>query len=316
MIYSASPVRPDLGPVALSYDASSLGFVADQVFPRYDVDSRVGELEKIGVEVMTQLEHNIERQSGARFKRVGYGKGKDTYSCTEYGLEGVVDHVDEMTAPREERETKRTALRLMRMVDLEREYRVVQATVSSTTYAHGNGYGTNVSAVWSGAGTPLADIRFAKDQIRNACGLYPNRIMLSDKQIFEISNNTEVAARLNTSRDNEGEIDLARLAVILGVERIVKPFAPYNSAPNGATPVVADLWPSTKVLLWHAREDDNFEDVQFGRTLAFDQNMGGGLGTTVEFQDYIRYMTYAHFQTVQEKIHTTGAGYVLHNVLS
>ncbi len=314
MIYSASPVRPDLGPVALSYDASTQGFVADQVLPRYDVDSRVGELEKIGVEVMTQLEHNIERESGAKFKRVGYGKTKDVYACVEYGLEGVVDHIDEMTAEREARETQRTALRLMRMVDLEREYRVVQASILHTDYAHGSGFGTNVSATWATTGTPLSDVRFARNQIRNACGLYPNRILLTDQQIFELSMNTEVTARLNTSRDNEGEIDLGRLAQIIGVEKIIKPFAPYNTAPNGAAASISSLWSDSKVLLWHAREDDNFEDIQFGRTLSFDENMGGGLGTTVEFEDYPRYRSYAHYQTVQEKRHTRGAAYVLHNV--
>lgn len=316
MIYSANPVRPDLGPAALSYSIENDGFIAGSVFPVYDAESRAAEFERIGVEVMLQLENNIERESGARFKRVSYGKTSDFFKCTEYGLEDVLDHVDEMTPEREAREENRMALRLMRMVNADREYRVVQQTVSNAAFAHGTDYGTNVSNAWSGSGTPISDIRHAKEQIRNACGMYPNRIELTDKQIFEISMNTEVAGRLSTTRDNEGEIDLGRLAQIIGVEKIVRPFAPYNSAPNGAAASISTLWPDSKVLLWYAREDDNVEDVQFGRTFSFDQNMGGGLGTTVNWQEYPRMRHFAHYQTVQEKILNTGCAYVLHNVLS
>lgn len=315
MPYSANPVRPDLGPVVLGYDPSQDGFIANEVLPPWDAPSLEASFQTVGAEVMLQLSQGIEREPHSDFRKVGYGKTKDFYRCEEYGLKGGIDKIDEMTPERFAQEEQRTARRLMRMVNLERERRVAALTINSTDYANGSGYGLNVTA-WSGAGTPIGDLFTACEAIKDRIGLWPNRASLTRKQLHELSMNSEVTARLNTSANNPGMLALDLVQSLTGIEKIVLADSPYNTAPGGVAASLSNIWPDSKVLVWYAVTGDDIETPQLGRTFTYDGGLGGGLGTAVEYPiTNPRMQEYAFFQTLDEKILNRGGAYVLHNVI-
>jgi len=315
--YAAQPVRPDLNIAAKSVDTELTDvFLADHFFPAFDAPVSNAVFESYGVEVDTQLPAGDgKRAKGDDFDQVGYAKGKDQFDTQEYGYKGVIDRASEMNTERFSREEQKVAQRLRRIVLAKREERVAGLTVNNAAFAGGTNFGTTVGAVWSGAGTPISDLIAAAESIYNECGFWPNVLGLTKKQYFELSMNTETAGRLNTTVDNGAFIELPRLSALLQIDNIIIGNVPYNTAPDGAEAVMGRIWPNSKIFMGYTRSDDALEEVQFGRTIAFDEGLGGGMGQTVSWGEHPRMQEYANFMTVQEKIRVMECGHVLHGVL-
>ena len=316
--YSAQPVRADLNVAAMSVGTDETDvFLADDMFPIFSSAHASAVFERYGVEVDTQLPAGSgERATGADFDETKYAKTQDSYKTREYGLKGVIDNATELNADRHFREEVKTVTRLRRIVRTLRDRRAANLTINNSVYANGTSMGTNVGAVWSGAGTPIGDIIDACNAVRAACAYWPNTLRMSHEAFFELSMNTETAARLNTTVDNGAFVELPRLSALLNIPKILIDNVPYNLSPDGVAPAIGRVWDKTKVFLSYTRTDDTLEDVQFGRTVAYDEGLGGGVGQSVSWGDHPRMQEYAHFMNVEEKILVAECGYALHNVLS
>lgn len=217
--------------------------IAERLFPRLPQTLSSVVLARLGDERLRR--YNLRRAPGARTKRVDISYKGEVYTVDQYSVEVPIPR----ELIRESEEGKR--MNLTANLDVSRiamstcndvlgldyEAEVAELATNPDTYADGHVVALAGGTKWSSpTGTPVTDMRAAREIIRRKVGVRPNTAMFSPDAWNAVITNHEVRSYLPASQLGPATLDQMR--TILEVPNIVMGDA-IIMGPNGAS---RDVW--------------------------------------------------------------------------
>lgn len=242
--YSGTYATPrlDLGIAFHEFTSEPDEFVATEILPEAPVGRQAASYPNITRE-QAASSADTKRQAGGGYNRVTMGAEDKTFFCEEQGLEGVADdrhrslYANDFDFDLEI--TKQTA----RKVLLARELRVAALVMNPTTWAGAPLY-TDVSAApWDTAASDvIAHVAAAKEKVRAGGGGRANALILGISQFNNLLVNTKIIARFPGAPKVTEDMLRSAIGAIFGLDKIIVGKATYNSADEGQTATMTDVW--------------------------------------------------------------------------
>lgn len=250
-------------------------YVATKVFPVLRVGKKDGHIPKI---LARRRVETVKRHKDGTFNRVETKLDEDTYSCEEAGLEERVSDEDR-TLYRDSFDAELVAARAaVNSLLIARDNSLASTLFSTTTF--GAGYNTAAVATWDNAsGVPLKDVSLAQDKVAQRIGLWPNKLLIGRGLWTKLSQNAQIIDKVKAfasyagSVQLEGRIPLTLLATAFNVEEVIVGMGVKDTANEGATESLSDIWTNTYALPFYTSPnlEANPGDVALGRTFVWDQ---------------------------------------------
>jgi hypothetical protein len=251
-------------------------FVGTQILPVRDVSTKVGEYP---VFTTDQFDNNSskERAAGSLFPRQDFSYGKQSYSCKQYALEGVLPDEDETKADDNGISDAAAAIaqKLQRDLMVGHELRVAAALkAANITGTAQTGGKMNVATA-----KPIESIQNAVQRL-NAHGFYDNLKLIIEVSLFNGLLNTDDARGIF---NGNGEYTNRQVLLdAFGVEEIIICPTRYNSAQKGQTSSRAKIWETDAYYVAQVTGGD-FANGGFRRTLSYGPD--GGVFTAETYRD-------------------------------
>lgn len=270
---SLATLRPDLAASFEAFDleAEKAGYIARKVLPTVDVASQAGNFGKIPLEQLLQ-QRDTKRAPGSGYSRGNFTFDDSTYACKENGAEEPIDDREaKMYAEYFDAETVATK-RAYNAVLANAEKRVADAIFNTSTWT-GASLTTDVSSVpWATIATakPLTNVEAAVQKVYDGSGLWPNALVVNKKVFRNLRNTPEVIDRIASSgagdRNLASDVTLQMLAAAFDLDYIIVAGGSLNSAKEGQTASVSQIWSSTYAMVCRVATGSDFREPCIGRT--------------------------------------------------
>lgn len=210
------------------------GLIADQILPVVGVT-----LETSGYYTFDDGNFSIpeaKRNPRSVYKEIDFGVTADTYRAEEYGIETRIDDRERKNAPGAVDLDVGKTRRATNGILLNRERRVANLVTSTANVTQNT---TLVGAAqWSDpTSDPQVTARAARAAIRSKTGVKPNKLMLGN-DVFEA---LRIHPKVIDFMDG-GRASIQDLADYFEVGELIVAGAIYNSAREGQTATLVDLW--------------------------------------------------------------------------
>lgn len=311
-----SVARSDLGAAFEQYqlDADLNGFVGLRLMPAFESAAQSGQY---GVLALAELKKKVEtsRAAGAGYSRSTYKVSQATFATQEYGHEEPVDErMLNIYGSWFDAETV-AAMRCRSIVMEAAEARIVAAITAAVTNT------TAAGTVWSTTATasPITNVDTAKKAIRDRTGLIPNTVCMSWNAFQNARNCAQVVDRIKYQGFQDaraGNITAQAMAAVFDVQNVIVSGVMKNSANEGATASMADIWTNTEVLVCRVSNSPILDDPCLGRVIHWSgdgSEIGGTFETYDEVQTRSRVVRLRH--DVQELVLYGGLGQRITGVL-
>lgn len=281
---SQATLRPDLGGSLMEFDLSMAdkGFIANRVLPVFESMKQSGPFGKIPIEQLLQSPE-ISRAPGAGYSRTKFTFDKGTFACEEFGVEEAVDDREsEMYRDFFDAEQIST-LRARHFVELAAEMRAAALLFNATTWTSNK---VDVTHEWDDAANavPMSDVETAVQAVFDACGLWPNALIVNRKVFRNLRLVDEIQA-LSGSQPfmdvRPGMMTAAHLATVFDLEEVIVAGAPKNSAIEGAAASIASVWSDEYAMVARVARSQDIREPCVGRTIHWGED-GSSIGGTVE----------------------------------
>lgn len=242
-------IDPILSNIAQGY--ASQEFVGNALFPEVPVSAAGGQIVEFDRDAFRL--YTTRRAPGASTREILFGYSGKPFALANHRLQGVI--------PREhQRDALAVAGISLDQVGVEGTMRAIRLALeveqSALAFTPGNYGALNKSAVLTGAtkwsnaaGLPMTDIDAGREAIRQACGLYPNTMLMSAPVFNACKNNPSVVSRLQYNGQvapGSTMITPSILAGLFNVKNVVVGAGVYWSDANVAT----DIWGNYAVLAY------------------------------------------------------------------
>lgn len=309
--------RADLGAIAYEYmlSASQRGFIGLSLLPIFEAPQQSADYPVIPIEALLKLQ-KTKRAPRAKYPRSDYEFDTETYSCEEYGWEEAVDDVERALYRRffdaEEIATMRAVDILLRG----QERRIASMLMSTGTITAT----ADVSTQWNTAAscTPRSDVETAKNAMRAASGLLPNKIAMSYKVFSTVMVCDEINDYMqytNPVAIQGIEAQKRLLAQYFGVDEVLVGNAIYDSTAKGQSFTIADIWDDEYILLAAVSSGADLRTPSIGRTFLWTADSPQNIVTESYRDETVRSDIYRVRHNVDECICFAGAGYLLGNII-
>jgi len=261
-------IDPVLSSVAQGY--TSPDFVGNVLFPRVPVGASGGQIIEFGRDAFRL--YQSKRSPGGKTARIQFGYLGKPFALLQDAFDVPLprEHIRDASRVPGLDLAKRAVNVGMRAAALSLE--VDQATLATTAGNYGAGNKVTLAGAtkWSTTtGTPMTDIDTGREAIRQACGAYPNVLVLSALAFNACKNNPSITARFQyngAAGTDASQITPAMLAGLFNVKRVVIGAGVYWSDAN----VSADIWGNNAVLAYVPEADLSAETPSFGYTYTMD----------------------------------------------
>jgi hypothetical protein len=310
--------RPDLGKVAYDYmlGADQEGFIAGKLLPEFPVELQSAQYPIIKKGAFLKIQ-DTKRAMGAGYSRDDYNWDFDNYATEEHGRESVLDDRKKKLYARyfdlEVVGTRRATDQILRA----KEARVA-ALLFSTTYITQT---ADVSTQWNtiASAAPQSDVETAKTAMRAASGLIPN-VGACSKKVFDTimlcASIKDMLKYTNPVELGGYEVKRRLLAQILGLDEVLVAGAMKDTADEGLTTVLADIWDDEYFGLYRVYGGMDLEVPCVGRTFRWTaEQPAGTLVTEAYREEKIRSNVIRVRGDMVEKLVFAGAGYLIGNVI-
>jgi hypothetical protein len=313
-------MRPELGVSLEEFDAAMdrENFIGSRVFPFVEVDKPAGPFGRLKLE---QLLRNpkVGRASDGKYNRIVWTFGTDSYACKEYGLSSRVDEHDQNMYRGYFDLEAVTAAMTLDMVLRAAEIRIAEAVFNATVWT-GAALTTEVTTEWStiATATPRADVKAAKKKVRDGSGLRANTLIINENVLENLRDCVEILDRVkyqNKMDVRPSNIEVSAIAQALGIDQILVGGGIKNTANEGQTPVLGDIWSGEYAMVCRVAQTQSVKEPCIGRTLhwAEDGSTPGGLVETYRDEDSRADMVRVRHD-LDEKRMLTAAGHLLSNI--
>jgi hypothetical protein len=258
---------------------------------------------------------NTRRAERGLYHRDDWEYKDDKYATDEHGL---VEFVDDRERERiegiysamdvDEIATKRGEHRIL----LAQEKRIADKVMDTGTFAN-----EAVGTPWStlATATPTADIADCKNDIRQACGLLPNALIIGYDVFENLTRCQDITSELvytDPMSMNSIEAQIQKLAAIFKLQYVFVGGAIMNQANRGQEFSPKDIWPSDKAML--ATVSGGGPDLRqpcLGRTFMWTEDGDGNPTVEVYREEPRRSDAYRIRHDVDEKFIMTGCAKIL-----
>lgn len=291
---SLATLRPDLAASFEAFDleAEKAGYIARKVLPTVDVASQAGNFGKIPLEQLLQ-QRDTKRAPGSGYARGNFTFDDATYSCEEHGAEEPIDDREaKMYAEYFDAELIATQ-RAYNSVLANAEKRVADAIFNTTTWT-GAALTTDVSGVpWATVATakPLTNVEAAVQKVYDGSGLWPNALVINKKVFRNLRNTAEVIDRIASSgagdRNLASDVTIQMLAQAFDLDFIIVAGGSLNSAKEGQSASVGQIWSSTYAMVCKVATSGDFREPCIGRTFHWGADGSSVDGAIESYRDEV-----------------------------
>lgn len=256
-------VNVPLSRIAMNYEPQ--GIIADQIAPIVTVDKQSDAYTIYSIAESYKIEED-KRSPGAEAQKVYRSISSGTYFADNYALKDDIPYEDIENADAGIMLTKRSSRvrYIKKKLYLNWEYRLASAVTSTSNVGSSSAVGSNWSDKRDGYSDPIGDIQTAQDNIYVSTGITPNRIIFSRIAWRLFTNHANVISRLyGHQTSTKGRlVTVAQAQDLLECEHIYIGKSLYNSAQEGQTASMADIW-GTDVLVYYAPNQPSEEEPSF-----------------------------------------------------
>jgi len=232
--------------VAIRY--SNAAFIADQVAPVVTVPNESDKYFLFTKGDWFRDQADNDRQPGTRAPRGGFTLSTSSFTLREAAHatpipDRIRDNSDDPLRPWED-----AARYSSQMVMLRRERRAATALFVASTWNSGTDF--TVVNQWSDLvnSDPASDLATGLDAIATATAQIANTLLIGRNVYTQLRQHPDGLDRYKHTQT--GIMTAAMVAEWLGVERLIIGNAVYNSAAEGATAVMANIWGKNALLMY------------------------------------------------------------------
>jgi hypothetical protein len=304
-------LNPVLSGIASRYAAEQPS-VGRALFPIFNTALRSANYYVLAASNSLNFPTDILHAPTASFKRSETVISNDNFYAQDYGIEELIADTDLAmyggTFPAQQIATERA----VRIVLWNHENRVKALATSGAVPS------SSPSTKWDAANsTPIEDIQAAQEAIEDATGVKPDTLVLPRSVIRVLRNHSTITSKL-VYTSSTGFVSNEQLAGVLNVGRIVEAGTQYNTANEGQTASIAELW-GDSVILAVTNASQDLRAINFGRTFNWTAPEGSGpqgYGVFEYREDPRASVVVRARQFTDEKLTMPTAGYHLSNVLA
>lgn len=264
--------RADLGMALMEYWREGGGnWVTERALPRLTVPKKAATFTAWTRASILRVD-NVKRSFRGQFNRVT-GDGKDhSYNCQDYGVESLVDDGERAFFSKDFDSDLQATMLCEQRIRRAQEVRTANLLFSQNTFTGANFTDNSATDPWTGLSADIyGQVLTAKEASRRQTGIMPNKMLVSRPTFNLMKNNTDLKNRRNVTvllSDQEIEDSLQEL---LGLEDLIIADEVYNSASEGSTASVTDIWSGSYALLFYAcREGATLAEPSMGRTIEWE----------------------------------------------
>jgi hypothetical protein len=237
------------------------GFIADMVFPTVSVNKQSDLYMVFSRGDRTRPEDDT-RAPGVRAKRVTEDVGSGLYYAKNYALASPALLEDKANADPAHiagiLNGKATFILDKLLINWERRI-ALQVTSGSNV-----GSSSAVASGWTGTGaSPLTNLNTAIDNVYDANGVRPNRIVMGLDAWRSFRRNSDVRGLIFGTNNGGGYPNVQQAAQLLDVDQILIGGGFYNAAQEGQAESLAKIW-ADNVLVYYAPPAPTKEKPSFG----------------------------------------------------
>ena len=259
--------RPDLGAAAHEYmEDDTMGYIGLQLMPVFRTPVAFG-----GYPVITK-ETLMKIQETARAPKSAYNRGdwvyeRGTFQTAEEGWEEPIDDVErelfDLEAPGEADyvATRRAMNFLMRGLENEIAGKLFNSTnFSANTITHEWDDATNA--------VPITDVNTGKQAFRLQCGMLPDTLGIAYSTFNDLLGCDQIIDRLKYTYPgiDLNQMGSPELARIFNVPRVLIGGAVKDTAAEGQTASISDIWSNEYALLCKTNASRDLREPSIGRT--------------------------------------------------
>lgn len=286
--FGYSPILTNVG---LNFLPSLEQYIGRNIFPAIGVASPVGIYN-----VWTM--GDFLRRNGkkiANYEAVplaGFATTQNTYSVSNWGLGTPYtarDLADARRGGMSDQAFKNAKAKFVTTQGvIEKEFRVqalIQTAANWTTTIAGVASGAtgNQFNKWDTAGaTPIDDVLLWKRNMRLITGYEPNSMVIPEKIMLALYKNAQIQDRVKISLtgDNSRQpymITDEHIKAVLQLKNLWVPKGVYNSAAEGQTAVVTDIWTQTTMWLGYVSDSPSMVEPSAGYDFSWTGDTSEGV---------------------------------------
>lgn len=236
----------------ISVQFKNPGYIAEDVMPIIPVKletSKFFTYDKSRFDAPTAL-----RGEQALYGRVQWAVSTSTYSCSEYGLELLIDDRERSNAIEPLNIDIDTTEIITDMILNDREKRVKDVVMASGSYTHSNTSNLNgLATAWDQYGTsdPITAIAVtAREAIRANSGVYPNTLILGAKVFSVLKQHPLIIDRIKYANNGVARGTIEAMQSLFEVDKILVGLPLRRTSNEGQTDTLGDVWGNNAVVAW------------------------------------------------------------------
>ena len=291
-INSGVTPRPDIA-LAVQQEMTGAGaYVATKIFPIFPVSVSTAPIPRI---MPRRRVERLFRPKGGRYPRSALTvETAGTFNCEFAGFEETLDAKDIELYGGEDIAMAVTAQKAAQTVLINRDAALAASIFNTTTFD--GGYNTAGAAAWNNAiGKPIDDVLAAAGKVRQRIGIRANTLLISGTAYEHLCVNVQIQSQVRGIlgyTDKQGGIaaliNLEVLAAAFSLKQVIVADGIKNTADEGLTAVLADIWDSTKALVCYVPEADDRMSPGLGRTFLWDADMSDVVTSGVASQSTLQ----------------------------
>lgn len=221
------------------------GYISEDVLPMLTVKQNSGIIGSYGNDHLRVVDDLAGGQGEAR--RVEPIKRSKTYLyyVQKHALEGVVtqEDYDNVEQPFEAEADETTGLTsaILTGKEVAAANILMNPSVITQTVALS---GTDKFSDYSNS-SPLSVFKTAQNTVLDGCGMMPNAGIMSQKLFNTLKYSPEILARLGFAMNRAGSLTEQEVAKAMDIDELKIANVPYNSAKEGQTDSLAQIWPDS-----------------------------------------------------------------------
>ena len=260
--------RGDLGEVIREHDFSADGFVAEQVLPVRTVMKKSAYVPVVSRENLKRADS--KHKNGSAYNRINLETEDLLYACKNFGLEAVLTDDDRENYAADFDGELETVTQIRHKILVEREIRVKDLLFNTTTWTGASLY-TDVSAApWDAAASAvLAQVRAAAELSRKLTGTTPDSMLIGAASMNNLLSNTGILARFVNVTVLTEDLLRSNMASLFGLRNLFVGGKVYDSAKEGQTASISDIWGDDYALIFKKNEGST-TGGGLGRILRWD----------------------------------------------
>lgn len=224
------------------------GYISESVFPLLSVKQKSGILGAYGASHLRLEDDLLGGQGEARrVQPITYQKDY-FYLVKSHSLEDVVtmDDYDNVEEPFEAENDKTVGLTSSILTVKENS---IAGTLNDTAILTQNITlsGTDQFSDYANS-SPLTQFKTAQNTVLSGCGIMPNAAIMSQKVMNTLQYHPEILHNLGYAMNRAGNLTQQEIAKAMNVDELLVANVPYNSAKEGQTDSLGQIWPDSVIF--------------------------------------------------------------------